>query len=89
METNAWNTHDWSLRPLEIKGEKFTMLACRECSRSFVDDASGGRYAIYAGVFTIHRLSDEVTARWLSEHCPTKRLSSDDTVDRHSRNGAH
>ena len=92
MATNAWKTHDWSLRPLEIKGEKFTMAVCRECSRSFVDDTSGERYAIYIGVFAIHRLSDHVTARWLSEHCPTKRLETDDAADRHSlhsRNGTH
>ena len=78
METNSWETHDWSDRPLEIDpGEKIIQFVCRKCARGFVDNTSGRRYAIYASAFTVHRLSDEVTKRWLSEPCPNERQTAD------------
>jgi hypothetical protein len=43
----------------------------------FVNDAAGRRYAIYASAFTVHRLSDEVINRWLSEPCPSERQTAD------------
>jgi hypothetical protein len=73
METNfsAWNTHDWTSRSLElVPGHRLIQYGCRECGRTFVDEYSTGeRYAVHVSVFIFHRLSDEVTARWLSEAC--------------------
>jgi hypothetical protein len=78
METQLWQTHDWYDRPLEIDpGKEFIQFICRKCARSFVDDETGQRYAIHVSAFTIHRLSDEITERWLSEPCPTERQAAD------------
>jgi hypothetical protein len=63
MAMDPWKTHDWFDRPVEIDREKVIQFVCRKCFRSFVDDATGRRYAIYASAFTVHRLSDEVTNR--------------------------
>jgi hypothetical protein len=88
MEANAsfWNTHDWISRRLEIApGKPLAQQTCRICARSFVDESSAGRwFAVHVSVFTFHRLTDEVTSRWLSEDCPGVRLTADD-VDRHTR----
>jgi hypothetical protein len=78
MEPQSWNTHDWFDRPLEIDPrEKFTQFICSKCARSFVIDDSGRRYAIHVSAFTIYRLSDEVTERWLAEPCPNQREIAD------------
>ena len=77
METDAWKTHDWSDRPLEIDHEIWIQFVCRKCFRGFVDDGMGRRYAIYASAFAVHRLSDEVTNRWLSEPCHNERQMAD------------
>lgn len=79
METNLdpWNTHDWFDRPLEIDhGEKVMQFVCRKCARAFINDVTGRRYAIHASAFAVHRLSDEVTNRWLFEPCPNERHTS-------------
>ena len=74
METQLWQSHDWYDRPLEIDpGEKLLQFTCRKCARSFVNDQTGKRYAIHVSAFTIYRLSDEVTERWLFEPCPNER----------------
>jgi hypothetical protein len=55
---------------------------CTDCGRTFVDDCSTGeRFAVHVSIFKIHRLSDEVTSRWLSEQCPAQYAAGDD-VDR-------
>jgi len=80
METNLnlWKTHDWFDRPLEIDpGKRITQFICRKCARGFVGDTNGTRYAIHASAFAIHRLSDDVTDRWLSEPCPSERKQAD------------
>jgi len=77
METDAWKTHDWSVRPLEMDHEIWIQFVCRKCARGFVDDVMGSRYAIYVSAFTVHRLSDEVAKRWLSEPCPNERQMAD------------
>ena len=83
---SAWDTHDWTSRRFEISpGLPVVQQDCRNCRRTFVDEFStGARYAVYVSVFIFHRLSDEVTARWLSEDCPTKRLYAD-AADRQTR----
>ena len=82
METNFsfWNTHDWVSRSLElVPGHRLIQYGCRECGRTFVDEYSTGeRYAVHVSVFIFHRLSDDVTARWLSEACPFNRQMADD-----------
>jgi hypothetical protein len=81
METNLslWNTHDWSISRLElVPGQPIIHQVCRECRRGFVEEVSTGElYSVYASIFRFYRLSDEVTARWLSEKCPAERLSAD------------
>jgi hypothetical protein len=88
METklSSWNTHDWDSRSLElVPGHLLVQRGCRECGRAFVDECSTGeRYAVHVSVFTFHRLSNEVTARWLSEVCPAKRRMADE-ADRQTR----
>ena len=78
METNAWETHDWFVHPLEIDpAQNVTQFSCRKCGRGFIDDVSGRVYAIHASAFTVNRLSDEVTKRWLVEPCPEELQTSD------------
>jgi hypothetical protein len=88
MERNltAWNTHDWINSALEIlPDQRFVHWACGECGRGFLDEfPSRERYAVYDSVFRFHRLSDEVTSRWLSDQCPAERLIADEE-DRRTR----
>ena len=58
---------------------------CRERCRGFVYEYStGARYAVHVSIFNFHRLSDDVSSKWLSEVCPGKRLSADE-ADRQAR----
>jgi hypothetical protein len=68
-----------------VPGQPIIHQVCRKCWRSFVEECSTGeRYAAHASLFKFHRLSDEVTSRWLSEDCPGERLMADET-DRQTR----
>ena len=91
MEQNrsAWDKHDWSGRRLEIiPGLPVIQQDCHKCGRTFVDEFStGARYGVHASIFNLHGLSDAVTARWLSEHCPTERLAAD-AADRQTRSSS-
>jgi hypothetical protein len=82
METNlsAWNTHDWSISRLELMpGRPIIHQVCFACRRGFVEEFSTGeRYAVHASIFRFYRLSDEVTARWLSEKCPAEPMNADE-----------
>ena len=84
METNlsSWNTHDWSSRRLKlVPGQPLIQQDCRECGRAFVDECSTGeRYAVHVSIFKVHRLSDEVTSRWLFEKCPAERPMTDEAA---------
>ena len=52
---------------------------CSRCGRDIVTVlSSGARHAAYTSVLCFYRLDDEVTRRWLSEHCPGAHLASDD-----------
>ena len=88
METNRSprETHVWISRHLEpVSGQPVIHQVCQACGRCFVDESSTGkRYAVHASVSVFHRLSDEVTARWLSEKCPGERLMADE-ADRRTR----
>ena len=88
MELNSsfFKTHDWIGRRLKLApGEALIQMGCRECGREFVDEcASGERFAVHVSIFKLHRLSAEVTARWLSQNCPGERLMADD-ADRQTR----
>jgi hypothetical protein len=88
METNIdpWKTHDWcDRRSLEIDFHKRGILVvCRKCNRGFAQYVTGNRYAIEISAFTIYRLPDEVTSRWLSEPCPLEQREGD-SEDRASR----
>jgi hypothetical protein len=83
---SAWNTHDWITRRLSLlPGHTLIEHGCHECGRSFVDECSTGeRYAVHVSIFKLHRLSDEVTSKWLSQECPAARLMADD-ADRRTR----
>ena len=82
METNlsSWNTHCWIGRRLALApGQPLIQRVCNDCARAFVDECSTGeRYAVHVSIFKVHRLSDEVTSRWLSEQCPAQLLAGDD-----------
>ena len=88
METNlsSWNTHELTSNRLElVPGHPLIQQGCRKCGRAFVDDCSTGeRYAAHVLVFTLHRLSAQVTSRWLSEKCPGECLKTDE-ADRETR----
>jgi hypothetical protein len=88
MEANvfSWRTHDWNSRRLEIvPGTQIILAVCRECGRDFVGQCStSDQYAAHVSIFKVHRLSDEVTSRWLCEECPAKYLTADN-VDRQIR----
>jgi hypothetical protein len=86
MEGNdeSWNRHQWSQpkpRRVEIESNKpLLQRHCICCGRDFVTDpSSGNTFAVLVSVTSFHRLAEEVTARWLKESCPGKRLQSDDT----------
>ncbi len=82
----AWDTHDWTSRGLEaLPHQRIVHRVCGACGRGFFDQfPSGERYAVYDSVFRFHRLSDEVTSRWLSDQCPAERLVADEE-DRRTR----
>jgi hypothetical protein len=88
METklSPRDTHYWISRRLEVvSGQPLVHQVCRQCGRGFIEDRLTGEiFAAHASVFAFHRLSDEVTSRWLSEMCPGKLLKIDDT-DRDTR----
>ena len=46
------------------------------------------RYAVHVLVFKFQRLSDAVTARWLSEKCPAERLMADEADQRSCFSGS-
>jgi hypothetical protein len=86
MERNltSWKTHDWISRRLELDpGAPVILQACRACGRDFVEECStGDQYAAHVSIFKVHRLSDEVTSRWLSQTCPAKYLTADNAERR-------
>jgi hypothetical protein len=89
--TTAWDSHSWMLtRKLEI-GSDVTLIqhTCQECGRNFVDEIrSGNLYAVHLSPTDFDRLSDETTARWLSEPCPGEHVESDaDVADLKTRFG--
>jgi hypothetical protein len=88
METNpaSWGTHDWMIRRLELAPDQaLVQQVCSKCGRAFATNLrSTERYAVHVSVFKLHRLSDEVTFRWLSENCPNQCLVADEG-DRQTR----
>jgi hypothetical protein len=83
---SRWTTHCWIGRRLALgPGEPLIQHVCNDCGRAFVDECSTGeRYAVHVSIFKVHRLSDEVTSRWLSEQCPAQALAGDE-ADRRTR----
>ena len=88
METNHsfLSSHCWVSRRLElVPGQPLVQRVCHECGRAFVEDRiTGERYAVHVSIFKLHRLSDEVTSRWLFEKCPAEP-QIDDNADRQTR----
>jgi hypothetical protein len=83
-----WKTHDWIGRRIKpVDGDSLILQVCSECYRGFVEERSTGQhYGVHVSIFKLHRLSDEVTTRWLSENCPATLLKADD-ADRRTRYG--
>jgi hypothetical protein len=83
---SSWTTHYWISRRLALApGEPLIQRVCNDCARAFVDECSTGeRYAVHVSIFKVHRLSDEVTSRWLAEQCPAQHLAADE-ADRRTR----
>jgi hypothetical protein len=60
-------------------GEAVIQHQCERCGRDIVTVlSSGSRHAVHVSIFCFYTLDDEVTARWLTEPCPGKRLPRDD-----------
>jgi hypothetical protein len=80
-----WGDHHWLDKPRHFhleSGQSIFQRRCVQCGRDFViDESSGARHAVRVSIFSFHRLTDEVTQRWVGEACPGKRLPSND-VDR-------
>jgi hypothetical protein len=83
---SRWSTHCWIGRRLALApGQPLIQRVCNDCGRAFIDECStGARYAVHVSIFKVHRLSDEVTSRWLSGQCPAQCLAGDET-DRQTR----
>src|ERR1700730_7184942 len=83
---SRWTTHCWIGRRLVVApGQPLIEHVCTDCARAFVDECSTGeRYAVHVSIFKVHRLSDEVTSRWLAEQCPVQYLAADE-ADRRTR----
>jgi hypothetical protein len=64
---SSWTTHYRISRRLALApGQPLIQRVCNDCARAFVDECSTGeRYAVHVSIFKVHRLSDEVTSRWL------------------------
>jgi len=86
MIFSRWTTHCWIGRRLVLApGQSLIQRVCNDCGRALVDECSTGeRYAVHVSIFKVHRLSDEVTSRWLSEQCPAQRQAGDE-ADRRTR----
>jgi hypothetical protein len=86
--------HEWHERReshLKVEsGEAVMQHHCSRCGREIVTVLlSGARHAAYTSVLCFYRLDDEVTRRWLSEHCPGARLASDDEDRKKIASGVH
>ena len=83
---SRWSSHCWIDRRLVLApGQPLIEHVCLDCGRAFVDECSTGeRYAVHVSIFKVHRLSDEVTSRWLSEDCPAQPMATD-AADRKTR----
>jgi hypothetical protein len=77
--------HQWLERKgrhVEIESGEALQLYCVRCGREFLTVLpSGSRYAV-PSIVSFFRLNDDVTARWLSEPCPSQHLQSDDDQKR-------
>lgn len=77
-----WDTHHWLAQPRSLvvePNETVIQHHCARCGRDFVTNASSDSgIAVFVSAISFHRLSDEVTKRWLTEDCPKARLSSDE-----------
>ena len=85
MDRNAWNSHQWTTaqgRRIELNpGKPIIQHHCARCHRDFIEDpATGGRYAVYVSVFSIRKLQEQVSQRWLGEFCPGSPVSFDGEI---------
>lgn len=79
----AWSGHQWiepNPRRVSLASSQTVLQhRCVRCGREFVTvESSGECYAVYASAVSFHRLSDEVTQRWVSEECPGRHIEADD-----------
>jgi hypothetical protein len=53
-------------------------ISCRNCGRNFIDEPhTHRRHAVHIAATHFDKLSDETTAKRLSESCPRARLERD------------
>jgi len=76
-------THIWSggntPRQFKQDGRTFLLRQCSSCRRDFAKGIDGLDWrAVYLGVFKVEVLADVVSAQWLEEDCPKRRLPADD-----------
>jgi hypothetical protein len=81
-KNGTWSTHQWFAKPRRLAIEPSNSIVQHHwvrCGRDFITDPSSNSiYAVFVSAISFDQLSDEVTKRWLSEPCPSRRLSSDD-----------
>lgn len=77
-----WDSHDWKIKSLEslaAGGGSRLGFTCRSCDRKFVYTTANHRTWAVNNEGT--SLTDEISSRWISEHCPG-HASETDAEDR-------
>lgn len=75
-----WASHEWRYRPrlVSINAQSKLEFYCEQCNRRFVEIiASGVRFVAFPSILDFEPLVPDVTARWLSEFCPGRALTTD------------
>ena len=81
-DKSPWESHDWKVKTLEslsAGGGSRLAYTCRSCERRFSFMTASSR--AWAVAHDGQALSDEVSSRWLGQHCPG-HLEAGDAHDR-------
>ena len=75
-----WASHEWRQPPrlVSMNGQSKQEYYCKRCRRRFVEILeSGTRFAVFPSLLDFEPLALDVIARWLSEFCPGRALTTD------------
>jgi hypothetical protein len=77
-----WDTHQWSRslgQTVGIGAKYVVHRSCVVCGRNFIVDLdSDDLCAVNFALLQFHRLTPEVSQRWLRENCPGQQLPGDE-----------